>query len=122
MQTFFEILRNVMLVLHFVGIGALLGGVLTQMSAMRAGTARIVPAVMHGAWTMLVTGLVLVGIAYPMGNGEYIDNAKIAVKLIILIAIVVIALVNKKKETVAKWVIPVLTLLTLSNIVIAVFW
>jgi hypothetical protein len=35
---------------------------------------------------------------------------------------VVIALVNKKKETVAKWVIPVLSLLTIANIVIAVFW
>lgn len=122
METFFEILRNVMLVFHFIGIGALLGGLLTQMSAMKTGTARVVPAVMHGAWTMLITGLVLVGIAYPMGNGDYIDNAKIAVKLSILIAIVVIALLNKKKEVVAKWVVPVLTVLTLANIVIAVFW
>jgi hypothetical protein len=119
---FLEITRNVLLVLHFVGIGALLGGVLTQMRAMKSGTARIVPAVMHGAWTMLATGLLLVGIAYPMGNGEYVDNAKIAVKLAVLVAIVVIALVNKKKETVAKWVIPVLSLLTIVNIVIAVFW
>ena len=122
MQTFLEIVRNIVLVLHFVGIGALLGGALLQLSAIKTGTARIVPAIMHGAWTMLVTGLLLVGLAYPIGEGEEIDNAKIAVKLVILIAIVVIALVNKKKETVAKWVIPVLTLLTLSNIVIAVFW
>lgn len=117
-----EILKNILVVLHFVGIGALLGGVLTQMSAMRAGTAKIVPAIMHGAWTMLVTGLALVSIAYPMGNGEYIDNAKIGVKLSILVAIVVIALVNKRKDAVAKWVIPTLAVLVLSNIVIAVFW
>jgi hypothetical protein len=119
---FLEITRNILLILHFIGIGALLGGVLTQMSAMKSGTARIVPAVMHGAWTMLATGLLLVAIAYPMGNGEFVDNAKIAVKLLVLIAIVVIALVNKKKETVAKWVIPMISLLTIANIVIAVVW
>lgn len=122
MEITLEVIRNVTLILHFVGIGALLGGVLTQMSALKSGTARVVPAVMHGAWTMLATGLILVGIAYPMGNGEYIDNAKIAVKLLVLIAIVVIALINRKKDVAPKWVIPTLITLTLANIVIAVVW
>lgn len=122
MEITLTIIRNIALVLHFVGIGALLGGVLTQMSAMRSGTAKVVPAVMHGAWTMLVTGLLLVGLAYPIGEGDDIDNAKIAVKLSVLIAIVVIALVNRKKDVVAKWVIPTIMTLTLANIVIAVFW
>lgn len=122
MEITLSIIKNLALILHFVGIGALLGGVLTQMSGMKAGTARVVPAIMHGAWTMLVTGLILVGIAYPMGNGEDIDNAKIAVKLSILIAIVVIALVNRKKDVAPKWVIPTLMTLTLTNIVIAVVW
>jgi len=122
MEITLTIIRNIALVLHFVGIGALLGGVLTQMSAMRSGTAKVVPAVMHGAWTMLVTGLLLVGLAYPIGEGDEIDNAKIAVKLSVLIAIVVIALVNRKKDVVAKWVIPTIMTLTLANIVIAVFW
>lgn len=122
MEITLSIIRNLALILHFVGIGALLGGVLTQMSAMKSGTARVVPAVMHGAWTMLVTGLILVGIAYPMGNGEYVDNAKIAVKLAVLIAIVVIALINRKKDVAPKWVIPTLITLTLANIVIAVVW
>lgn len=122
MEITLSIIKNLALILHFVGIGALLGGVLTQMSGMKAGTARVVPAIMHGAWTMLVTGLILVGIAYPMGNGEDINNAKIAVKLSILIAIVVIALVNRKKDVAQKWVIPTLMTLTLTNIVIAVVW
>lgn len=117
-----EILRNILLVLHFVGIGALLGGVLTQFSAMKAGTAKIAPAIMHGAYTMFVTGLLLVAMAYMSGNGEYVDNAKIGVKLALLIAILLIALVNKKKDIVAKWVIPTLATLTVVNIVIAVFW
>ena len=48
--------------LHIIGIASLLGGFLTQMKAMGAGTARFVPAMLHGALTMLVTGIVLVGL------------------------------------------------------------
>lgn len=47
-------LLDTLLALHFVGLASLLGGFLTQMSA---GTKRIVPAMLHGALTMLLTGL-----------------------------------------------------------------
>lgn len=117
-----EIVKNLLVVLHFIGIASLLGGALAQMPAMRAGTAKIVPAIMHGAWTMLATGLLLVGMTYAMGEGEEINNAKIGVKLAVLIAIVVIALVNKKKDVAPKWAIPVIAVLTIVNIVLAVFW
>lgn len=117
-----EIVKNLLVVLHFIGIASLLGGALAQMPAMRSGTARVVPAIMHGAWTMLATGLLLVGMTYAMGAGDEINNAKIGIKLAVLIAIVVIALVNKKKDPAPKWVIPAISLLTIVNIVIAVFW
>lgn len=117
-----EILKNVLVVLHFVGVASLLGGALTQMTAIKTGTAKIIPAIMHGAWTMLATGILLVGMTYAMGEGEEINNAKITVKLLVLIGVVVIALVNKKKDAVAKWVIPTIGGLTLLNIVLAVFW
>lgn len=117
-----EIVKNILVVLHFIGIASLLGGALSQMPAMKSGTAKIVPAIMHGAWTMLATGLLLVGMTYAMGEGEEINNAKIGVKLAVLIAIVVIALVNKKKDAAPKWVIPTISVLTIVNIVIAVFW
>lgn len=38
------------------------------MKAMGAGTARFVPAMLHGALTMLVTGVLLVGFR-EMGDG-----------------------------------------------------
>lgn len=117
-----EILKNMLVVLHFIGVATLLGGALAQIPAMRAGTAKVVPGIMHGAWTMLVTGVALVGMAYALGNGDKVDNGKISVKLLVLIAIIVIALVNKKKDVVANWVIPTLAGLTVANIVIAVFW
>lgn len=115
-----EILKNVVLALHIIGVVALLGGVLYQIGAMRQGKARVLPAMMHGAWTMLVTGIILVGLQYPLGNE--VNNAKIAVKLAVLIAIIVIALVNRKRDVVAAWVLPVIGGLTVVNILLATVW
>lgn len=115
-----EIVKNVVLALHIIGVVALLGGVIFQSSALRERTARILPAMMHGAWTMLVTGVALVGLRYAIGAD--VDNAKITVKLVILIAIVVLALVNRKREVVANWVLMTIGALTIANVVIATVW
>lgn len=115
-----EILKNVVLAIHIIGVASLLGGALVQIPAIRQGTARIIPAIQHGAWTMLVTGVLLVGLQYPLGHE--VNNAKIAVKLAVLVAILIITLVNRKRETLAGWVVPVLGGLTVANIVIATVW
>lgn len=117
-----EILKNVILALHIIGVVALLGGVVYQSSAMREKTARVLPAMMHGAWTMLVTGIALVGMQYALGRGDDVNNAKITAKLVVLIVIVVIALINRKKEAVAGWVLPTIALLTVVNILMATVW
>lgn len=117
-----EILKNVVLALHIIGVAALLGGVLFQIRAIKAGTARVLPAILHGAWTMLVTGLLLVGLQYPLGRGDDLDNTKVAVKLVVLVAILVIALVNRKRERLATWVLPTLGVLTVANVFIATIW
>lgn len=115
-----EILKNLVLAVHIIGVASLLGGVLVQLPAIRKGAARVLPAIVHGAWTMLVTGLILVGLQYPLGHE--VNNVKITVKLAILVVIVVVALINRKRETLARWVIPVLGALTVANIVIATVW
>lgn len=115
-----EILKNVILALHIIGVAALLGGVLYQIRAIREGTARVLPAILHGAWTMLLTGVLLVGLQYPLGHE--VNNVKIAVKLAVLVAIIVIALVNRKREKLAGWVLPALGSLTVANVVIATVW
>ena len=101
-----EILKNVVLALHIIGVASLLGGILVQISAIKLGKTRILPAILHGAWTMLITGVILVGLQYPLGHE--VNNVKITVKLVILAAILVVALVNRKRETLAGWVLPVL--------------
>lgn len=115
-----EILKNVILALHIIGVAALLGGVLFQIKAIRQGTARVLPAIMHGAWTMLITGVLLVGLQYPLGND--VNNVKITVKLAVLLAIIVIALINRKKDPVATWVLPTVGALTVVNVFLATVW
>ncbi|MFE4171027.1 hypothetical protein ACFRR7_03080 [Streptomyces sp. NPDC056909] len=46
-----DVLINVFVALHIIGIASLLGGFLTQMKPMNAGTARFGPAMLHGALT-----------------------------------------------------------------------
>lgn len=115
-----EILKDLVLALHIIGVVALLGGVVYQVKAMRQGAARLLPAMMHGAWTMLVTGVALVGLQYPLGND--VNNPKISVKLAVLVAIIVVALINRKREVVASWVLPTIGALTVLNVVLATVW
>jgi hypothetical protein len=125
MQLTAEILRNSLVVLHFIGLASLLGGFLTQMKAMGKGTAKIVPAMVHGAWTMLITGLLLVGVREWMAAMEWageLDNIKVAVKSIVLTVILVLVLRFKKKDAVAPMVFGIIGLLTIVNVVLAVFW
>ena len=115
-----EILKNVILALHIIGVAGLLGGVIYQVSAMRSGAARIIPAMIHSAWTMLITGILLVGLQYPLGNE--VNNVKISIKLVVLIAVIVLVLVNRTRETVASWVLPAIGGLTVVNILLATVW
>lgn len=114
------IVFGIILILHFVGLASLLGGVLVQIKDTIAGNGRIVAAMFHGALLQLITGLLLVGVI-EMGDGS-INNMKIAVKLAILIVITVLVLMNRKKTSVASWVVWAIGALTLTNIVIAVLW
>lgn len=120
-----EIFRNTLIVLHFVGLASLLGGFITQMKAMAAGAAKIVPAMVHGAWTMLITGVALVGVAEwrgAMGAAIEVDHMKVGIKSLVLTAILVLVLYFKKKDSVKAPVFGVIGLLTVLNVVLAVFW
>ncbi|MFC9457673.1 hypothetical protein ACFWN5_35805 [Streptomyces sp. NPDC058430] len=115
-----DVLIHLFVGLHIIGIASLLGGFLTQMKAMGKGTARFVPAMLHGALTMLVTGVVLVGLNQADGNP--VDNIKIGVKLALLIVILGLVYVKRDDEKVDKGLFGLVGLLTTANIFIAVLW
>ncbi|MFJ8646235.1 hypothetical protein ACIRNI_08920 [Streptomyces sp. NPDC093546] len=115
-----DVLINVFVALHIIGIGALLGGFLSQMKAMGAGTARFSPGMLHGALTMLVTGVALVGL--NQADDQTVNNIKIGVKLAILVVILGLVYVKRDEETVEKPLFGAVGGLTVANIFIATLW
>jgi hypothetical protein len=114
-----EILRNALLVIHIVGLSMILGGVLVQSKLFRSG-AKVLPAIRHGAYTQVATGILLVAVIKAADDD--LNNVKIAVKLGVAVLVLVLALVNRNKVNPASWVVPTIGLLALANVVIAVFW
>lgn len=117
-----EILRNVLIVLHIAGFAVIIGGMMMQLPKVKEGTAKITGALLHGSLLMLVTGLGLVGMFYARGDGGDVNNAKIGVKTIVLIVMLVLALVNKKKPSVSAGVLGGIGGLAALNMVLAVMW
>ncbi|MFF9766948.1 hypothetical protein ACF1GT_10105 [Streptomyces sp. NPDC014636] len=115
-----DVLIHLFVGLHIIGIAALLGGFLTQMKAMGQGTARFVPGMLHGAITMLVTGVALVGL--NQAGDHHVNNIKIGVKLALLIVILGLVYVKRDEERVDKGVFALVGLLTAANVFIAVLW
>ncbi|KOU39092.1 hypothetical protein [Streptomyces sp. WM6378] len=115
-----DVLIKVVVGLHIIGIASLLGGFLTQMKAMSAGTARFVPAMLHGALTMLVTGVALVGL--NQADDNTLNTVKLGVKLAFLIVILGLVYVKRDEEKVEKAAFGVVGGLTVANIFIALLW
>ncbi|GAA3201287.1 hypothetical protein GCM10010451_59740 [Streptomyces virens] len=115
-----DVLIHLFVGLHIIGIASLLGGFLTQMKAMGEGTARFSPAMLHGALTMLVTGVILVGL--NQADDQPVDNIKIGVKLALLIVILGLVYVKRDEEKAEKGLFGLVGLLTTANVFIAVLW
>lgn len=111
--------------LHFIGLSALFGGFLVQLRAIRSGEGKILPAMLHGAITMLVTGLLLVGVAQwqiSAGATFELDHIKIAVKSIVVTAVLFLVVLYRKRQAVKRGEMLSIGALTFANVLIAVFW
>ncbi|MGA1469241.1 MAG: hypothetical protein ACO324_03660 [Aquiluna sp.] len=120
-----ELSRNSLLVLHLIGQAALLGGFLTQLRAASSGQAKILPVMLHGAWTALAAGVLLVGLAeyrVAMGADFEVNHIKIGVKSLVMTVILVLLYAQKKKDAVRAGAFWAIGALTLANVVLAVFW
>ncbi|MEW1693975.1 hypothetical protein ACIQCR_26735 [Streptomyces sp. NPDC093249] len=115
-----DVLINVFVALHIIGIASLLGGFLTQMKAMGAGTARFSPAMLHGALTMLITGIALVGL--NQADDHAVNNLKVGIKLAVLVVILGLVYVKRDEEKVDKGLFAAVGGLTMANIFIATLW
>ena len=112
-----ELLKNVLLVLHLLGWAVVLGGSLATLRS-----PKIAPGVLHGALTALVTGVLMVGVI-EMGHLYPVDHAKIAVKLVIAVAVAALVVVGQRRpEKVTTRYLGATLALTAANGASAVLW
>ena len=112
-----DFLRDVLLFLHFIGLAALFGGAFVQIATRPRAVNN---AMFHGILTQLVTGILLVGVLEA--GDHHVDNAKIAVKLVVALVIGVLVWMNRKKESIPDGLYFGIFGLTALNIAVAVFW
>ncbi len=115
-----EIVKGILVVLHIVGFAAVFGTAMAQLPAVKRGAAVISNGMFHGLTTMFITGILLVGMKYMLD--EPVNNFKITVKMLVLIVMIVLALVNRKKENVSAGVLGGIAGLGVVNVALAVLW
>ncbi|QIG44175.1 hypothetical protein G5V58_16590 [Nocardioides anomalus] len=110
-------LRLILLFAHLLGWAALFGGLLAQA---REPYKRVNAAMRDGVGTAFLTGLALVGVL-EAGDGD-VNHAKIAVKAVIGLVLLVLVMVNMRKEAIPQGLWTGLLVLTAANVAVAVFW
>ncbi len=121
-----DYVRYALLIAHFIGLAAILGPFLDQW---RADVKRVTQTMVWGARAQLLTGLLLVGVAEM--NDYDVDHGKIAVKLLVAIAVAGAAEVGAKRTKALSGEAPAGTVttlwwlvgaLTVVNVIVAVVW
>lgn len=113
-----ETLGPLLVVLHLLGMAAIVGGWL----ASRTGSPAMAPIV-WGARAQLVTGLALVGLA-EAGDGSP-DHTKVAVKLVVAVAVAAcaeIAAARARRGEPSGSLLDGAGILAVVNVLVAVLW
>ncbi|MDO4919808.1 hypothetical protein [Kocuria sp.] len=114
-------LHNLLLFLHLVGVAIIVG---TWIYTMKRPTVTV--AQFWSAVLMLLTGLGLVGYYEMIGQHDALNFAKIGVKIVILLAVLVAAFIGMRKtqrgEPVSTGLAHAVGGMALINVAVAVFW
>lgn len=116
-----EIAISLVLILHFIGLAGIIGGWLSTIKAPHVNK-----AILHGAILQVVTGILLTGMREMQDGADPMNHMKIGIKLVILIAVLVAAVIGRRKvarnEPVSKGLAHAVGGLALINVALAVFW
>jgi hypothetical protein len=116
-----DVVYQILVVLHFLGLASLIGGWLVQLRAV--GERYVSGAMLHGVLVQLVTGALLVGLAEGVDSlDRTVDWAKIGVKLVVALVVAVLCWANRRREFIPNGLYFLVGLLSIANVVIAVFW
>jgi hypothetical protein len=111
-----DIIYSALVFLHMLGLAGIIAGFLMQVMTSHMKSPKVL---LHSSLLQLVTGLALVGVAEMSGVAE-IDNMKVGVKLLLALAVVVVAVLNLRKP--ANRLAVIAGVLAIVNIGVAVFW
>ncbi|MCB2413855.1 hypothetical protein LGT39_13470 [Demequina sp. TTPB684] len=112
-----EALQIVFVILHLVGMAAIVGGALEQW---RVGERGITAVMVWGARAQIVTGVFLAGMAFG-DDDESPNHWKIAVKFLIALGVAGMCETGSRRESAKRMWAGALAL-TLVNVAIAVAW
>lgn len=115
-----EVVRLLLLATHILGLSAIVGTFFVQMRAKEGYATRVV---LIGAVVQVVSGLALVGVREASDLG--VNNIKIAVKLVIAVAVLVAAILGHVAARRGRRVGPFFHTaggLAVVNVLIAVLW
>ena len=87
-----DIVFGIVLILHFIGLAGIIGGWLATIKAPHVNK-----AILHGAILQVVTGLILVTLR-EFEDGVEVNHMKVGIKLLVAIAILVVAIIGVRKE------------------------
>lgn len=111
-----DILYSALVFLHMIGLAGIIAGFLMQVITDHPKSTKVL---LHSSLLQFVTGLLLVGVAEMADPGE-LDHVKIAAKLLVALAVVVVGVLNLRKP--AKNLAIIAGVLAIVNIGVAVFW
>lgn len=111
-----SILASALLFLHMIGLAGILAGFLMQVMT---DNTKSVKVLLHSSLLQLVSGVLLVG-AIEMGDLGELNHVKIAVKLLLSLAVVIVGIINLRKPSTKLATIA--GVIAVVNIGVAVFW
>jgi hypothetical protein len=115
-----DLVRELLVVVHLVGMAMIVGGWLAVLRQ-----PRVLTSVVWGARIQLLSGIALVGLheSGALDDVPELNRTKIAVKLLIALAVVGLAEANRKKGTAVKPLLfHAIGGLALLNVLVAVLW
>ncbi|WP_091527076.1 hypothetical protein [Microlunatus soli] len=112
-----EVAQHIVLLLHLIGFASLFGGFLVQMKQVEP---EVNAAMLHGSYTMLVTGVALV--VFAEVGPDPVNHVKIGIKLVLALIITVLVVLNRRFTTIPRGLWGLLGLLTVTNAALAVLW
>ncbi|MVA76381.1 hypothetical protein GC722_10145 [Auraticoccus sp. F435] len=107
--------REILLLLHLVGFGALFGGAVVQL---RDREPLVNDAMLHGSLIQLVTGLALVGV--DLYADVELDLLTLGVKLVLTLLVTLLVVANRRFDSIPKGLWALITGLVLANLAVSV--